>query len=368
MCEHFNTDSCNCQPLLISGKSITAPDYLQAFIERRERCERIGGFFMRVNPAKAERISYCGKELIFDDDGSLLWGNFCRVRLCPMCTWRRTRKLHGQMLRIFADLGDEYEYIFLTLTIRSCPLSELRSALRDMSDAWARFRKLDEIKKVMRGYYRGVEVTIDTDERITPKRYKRAAEYYDRCGLGVGDRNPNYGNAHPHYHVLIAVNKSYFTSRDYIRASRWRELWTDAARLDYVPQVNVKGVHSGERSRNAAAREVAKYAVKDEEIADVNTLGELDLQLAGMRFVCLGGVIREAHRRMNLSDPESPLPDAVGSALDPNTLVGWFMQVGAIEYSSSPAFVQEWIDWEISRNVAETQRKKLAYLSPKVHI
>ncbi len=54
--------------------------------------------------------------------------------------------------------------------------------------------------------------------------YKQRQASYDKRGLGVGDNNPNDDTYNPHFHVLIAVNKSDFTDKNYyINQGRWLE-------------------------------------------------------------------------------------------------------------------------------------------------
>lgn len=52
----------------------------------------------------------------------------------------------------------------------------------------------------------------------------------------------NFDTYHPHFHVLIAVNKSYFTSRDYLSQARWTAAWQQALQVDYTPIVDVRRI------------------------------------------------------------------------------------------------------------------------------
>ncbi|RMH95205.1 replication protein, partial [Stutzerimonas nitrititolerans] len=53
--------------------------------------------------------------------------------------------------------------------------------------------------------------------------------------------NKERDDYHPHFHVLIAVNKSYFTDkRYYISQKEWLELWRDVTGISEITQVQVQ--------------------------------------------------------------------------------------------------------------------------------
>ena len=66
---------------------------------------------------------------------------FCRVRFCPTCQWRRQMMWMARLRKALPKVITEYpkhRFIFLTLTVRNCLLTELRSTLTEMSSAWNR--------------------------------------------------------------------------------------------------------------------------------------------------------------------------------------------------------------------------------------
>ncbi|MBI6089122.1 protein rep, partial [Clostridium perfringens] len=76
------------------------------------------------------------------------------------------------------------------------------------------FKKLmerKEVKAIAKGYIRKLEVTYQKDKFITKELWKRKKDYYINKGLSIGDEEPNYDTYNPHFHVVIAVSKSYFT-------------------------------------------------------------------------------------------------------------------------------------------------------------
>jgi plasmid rolling circle replication initiator protein Rep len=61
-----------------------------------------------INPKKAGRLRDCADWLGFriDEEGrkKLVEANFCHVRLCPMCQWRRSIKSYKYTSRIVSSM------------------------------------------------------------------------------------------------------------------------------------------------------------------------------------------------------------------------------------------------------------------------
>lgn len=194
----------------------------------------------------------------------------CRVRNCPVCQRARSAKLFFQMKPALEQINSEhptYRWVFLTLTVENCPLTELRETIKTMNAAWSRLLKVKELSCV-KGWLRNVEVT-----------------------RGKSDAN----TAHPHFHVLLCVPSYYFTSH-YISQEKWGELWRDALRVDYVPMVNVQAV----KELNSGIAELTKattYSVKPSELVDekgADWLHELHKQCDKLRFIASGGLVKQA--------------------------------------------------------------------------
>lgn len=139
-------------------------------------------------------------------------------------------------------------------------------------------------------------------------------------------KNKNYGTYHPHFHVLLAVPSDYF-GRNYIKQADWAAMWQKAMKLDYTPIVHVERVKAKQDSTNfveveeevqkaiaeeKAIFEVSKYPVKDSDIikgdkvtpANIETVVHLDKALAYKRLISYGGILKEIHKELNLSDSE----------------------------------------------------------------
>lgn len=205
---------------------------------------------------------------------------FCRVRLCPICQWRRSLKTFAQMSKVL-DIAkaDGYQFIFLTLTLRNCTADALSDELTHILLSFNRLMKYKDVQKAVKGYYRGCEVTHNI----------RTDEY------------------HPHLHVVLAVRPSYFNGQTYISHDKWVALWQRALQVEYTPVVDIRKCRGGAK----AIAEACKYAVKPSDILNfddwdmtVDTLRVLDKALENRRFVGLGGILKEIHKKLHLDDME----------------------------------------------------------------
>lgn len=285
--------------------------------ERPWRAKKVANLLLSevykgIDLKKTERLLDCASFLIFakSEAGLVLDKmNSCRVRLCPMCQWRRSLKAYTQTMKILEYLDSKKvppAYVFLTLTVRNCTGAELSATIDDIMGGLNRLGTYAAFRKAVRGSYRGLEITHDVERVISKARYRQAKSYYDKLGLTAGDLNPNYNTYHPHVHFLLAVNKSYFKSRDYISQDRWVEYWRRAMRLDYDPVVDVRRTW-GKCHEQVA--ECSKYACKDAEYVipkdydlSLETVALLDQALANRRLVAYAGEMRDAHKALNLDD------------------------------------------------------------------
>lgn len=255
--------------------------------EKKMANELLSVAYEGVNPYKAARLRDCGNFLIFafDESGKkrLKHMDSCRVRLCPMCAWRRSLKVYVHTTQILDAVAGEYAYIFLTLTVRNCAADELSGTIDLLMAAWDRMARRSAFRKAVKGWYRGLEVTHNVDHR-----------------------SPSYDTYHPHFHCLLAVNKSYFTSRDYLSRAGWVGLWKQSLAVDYEPVVDVRRVKG---STSKAVAEAAKYTVKDADYIipedwelTVETVRTLDRALDRRRLVAYGGLFKALHKQLNLDD------------------------------------------------------------------
>ena len=235
----------------------------------------------------------------------------CNARLCPFCEWRRSRvwrkRLYSGIEALYAEQPKRIG-LFLTLTVRNCPLEHLGETLDHMNKSWKRFTK--------RSFF--------------PSEY-----YFRRTEITVGSLTGTGGlNAHPHFHVLLFVKPSYF-SHGYVKQLEWQKQWMDAARLDYVPVVDVRRAKSSSGSGSntssdarSAVVEAAKYSTKATALLELgDAIGEFHRQLRHRRLFAVSKALQKYIKAGDVSDAEmmdndsKPLPQGA-EAID--VFAQWF--------------------------------------------
>lgn len=276
------------------------------------------------DPAKAQRLRDCCTQLVFRryDSGErkLHTMNSCRVRLCPLCTWRRSLRTYADNKKMFDHIdpeGKKYGYILLTLTAKSCKAPELSRLIDKMMYAFGLMAKFPKFRKAVKGWYRGFEVTHNTDFL-----------------------SASYDTYHPHFHVLLVVNKSYFTDRTYLSHDTWVSMWRQALQVDYDPVVDVRRIKNITGSK--AVAEVSKYPVKDTDYIvyddwdlTCDTVSVLDQALANRRLIAYGGILRDVRRQLKIDDSDDAdlvhLDDTAGAGRD-FVLEYYFWHTGYRQY------------------------------------
>lgn len=199
----------------------------------------------------------------------------CKRRWCPICAWRRSQMNQARFFQAVPKIivtHPSAKWAMLTLTVRNCPIEDLRSVLTDMNSG---FRRLIISKKwPALGYIRSTEITFKKE-----------------------------GEGHPHFHVLLLLSSNYFT-KNYVTQSQWAARWKTAMRLDYDPVIDIRQVKSAlgldnqtpEDMARGGAVEVLKYATKPSDLLDLefNQVGPALASLRGMRFLAAGGVLKDA--------------------------------------------------------------------------
>jgi plasmid rolling circle replication initiator protein Rep len=209
-------------------------------------------------------------------------GESCKCPWCSMCAWVKAKKECQRIATCINYIRREQgkSFLFLTLTAPNVTGDRLKDEITRYNEDFKKLMKRREVERVVKGYIRKLEVTYNKNRYITPemwygnkeKHIKAQGYYFQGLGLKVGEPNPNYNTYHPHFHVLIAVNKSYFIgSRDYISKKRWLELWQETMNDKTITQVDAQEVvfrtveKSDEEHKGAveSAAEIAKYTAKD---------------------------------------------------------------------------------------------------------
>ena len=114
-------------------------------------------------PEKGKTIYECGTFLqlgMRNGHEIITKSNFCRQRLCNVCSWRKSRKFVGQMFPVMDYLqGQGYSFIFATLTVRNPEAEQLKDTISIMLKAWDKLCKRRKIKRVWKGFCRSVPRT-----------------------------------------------------------------------------------------------------------------------------------------------------------------------------------------------------------------
>lgn len=239
---------------------------------------------------RAVAVEQCGTYLevstMQDHSERITAANFCRQRLCPLCTWRRSARIFAATSQImdYIDRTDnDHKYLFLTLTVRNCPGDQLAVTLDAMQQAWHRMCCNKAWQRRVIGSMRTLEIT----------------------------RNPDDGTYHPHYHVILVVPANYArrSSGLYWDHAAWQRAWAQAARLPYDPMVSIEAVKGGKRR---GIEEMAHYLAKDTEYiipedttATDSIVATLHEALSGRRLIAYSGIMLQAQRALRIRDPES---------------------------------------------------------------
>lgn len=281
-----------------------------------------------------ERMSSCGNYLEFmrnieTGETHLVGGMFCRLRLCPMCAFRRSLKTFANISAIV--LQPEYkelQWIFITLTVENCTGDELSDTIDRIHSAFARMTasKSTLFRQTYRGWYRSLEVTYNEEE----------------------------DTYHPHLHMLACVDNDYFHSKRFMKTEdmvqHWKKFLNKAKKKDgseydeitYDPVCWIEAVYGNSKKEIA---EVSKYTVKPVSYEDKpKVLETLTRALHRKRCTALGGIMKETSRRLKLEDAED-------SVLDGN--MGFREQL-----KSSPQWVTEILRWNSGAKCYELQEQE----------
>ena len=192
----------------------------------------------------------------------LMMANSCNNRFCPMCAYRKARKdgLKHMIMTKKLKKDNKYAFLFLTLIAPSVPGEELENEIKSYAAAFNRFVLFKEFQKINLGYIRKLEITYNSEKNTY----------------------------HPHYHLILCVNKSYFKSRDYIKQKKWLEMWKIAKRDMTITQVDVR------KADKNSFLEIAKYAAKDSDyLLNQNVFDVFYKSLKGKKILTYNRIFKD---------------------------------------------------------------------------
>ena len=291
---YTNSIAIQCDPASSSPALSDLSEKDKPWDKHRGNSDRVANHYRNTEEFDqyAQRIDFCSQLLDFRlvpdaDVGELKLklanARFCRVRHCPVCQWRRSLMWKAKAYRILPKIVEDfpkYRWLFLTLTVKNCAITELKQTLQWMNKAWQRLTQRKIFPAV--GWLRSTEVTKGKDR-----------------------------SAHPHFHCLLLVTSNYFCGRGYIKQSQWVELWRDCLKVDYNPILDVQAVRKGKQPMDLVP-EILKYCVKESDmVGDKEWFLELTRQMHKMKCVTTGGVLKNY-----LKDLENEPEDLIGKDED----------------------------------------------------
>lgn len=209
--------------------------------EKKKRCKEFLSYMEDKN-IKIDRLENCSNYLQFqtNEDRSkflLSGGFFCNNRFCPVCSWLKAKRTAFELLELLkvVQINENKAFVFITLTVPNVSASQLRSTIEDMNISFNRLWKVKEFKAMNKGFIRKLEITYNSER----------------------------DDYHPHFHIVCCVNKSYFTSRDYLKKKRLLELWQQATRNPNITQVDIKPCRMNTVKE---ILELATYSAKQSEL------------------------------------------------------------------------------------------------------
>ncbi|WP_114418958.1 protein rep [Marinospirillum perlucidum] len=247
---------------------------IQEFTQLKRKAEAIAGQLLRnsVTHQDGQLIHQCAETLGISTHNPMTpviktW--YCKHRACPICQWRKQMKRLAQMhtvLDLLKMQPSNHRWLFLTLTVQNCPVTELSPVLDCMNQAFSRMLRRKELQHLA-GHLRNTEITEDT-------------------------LHPGY--VHPHFHCLLLVKPSMFAGKHYVKESRWAELWQEALGISYLPRVHVRGVARDGLSED---QQVINHVAYNTKVASSyeqeDVFVELVQQTKRKRLFSAGGLLRE---------------------------------------------------------------------------
>lgn len=189
------------------------------------------------------RLQVCGDFLLFlkskNNAYRLKKANLCNNRFCPLCSSLRAKKNAVIVLELMEYIREikKLEFVFFTLTAPNIVGEKLEEEIKEFNNSFKELMRSKEFRKVCKGYIRKLEVTYN----------KERADF------------------HPHFHIVMAVNKSYFKSKDYISTALLKTLWRKFKKNDSIEAVDMRKVKMNSIKE---VLEIATYCTKSSDLYD----------------------------------------------------------------------------------------------------
>ena len=190
----------------------------------------------------------------------------CQYRYCPLCNYYRICSISPQMTRALEEQQAQgNKILFLTLTVPNCQHLDLRKTISKMNYSFKKLAMAPFFKASVTGWIRTTEVTFNRK-----------------------------GEAHPHFHIALAVNENYFKGLNYKTTRQWSAIWSKAYKSDKSLIVDIRKAYKSTKhsSRDldihSTVKELAKYCIKSTDLQKIKTPENMEVifnQLKGLKFI-----------------------------------------------------------------------------------
>ena len=254
---------------------------MEKYTEKKQRNQVFQKFIKRhIGENQMDLVQDCNTFLSFVADKTLekqklYKANSCKNRFCPVCAWRKARKdaLGLSLMMQYIKQQEKKEFIFLTLTTPNVQNEQLEDEIKHYNKSFKKMVERKKVKSIIKGYVRKLEIT-----------YNKKRDDYN-----------------PHFHVLIAVNKSYFKdTKSYISQKEWLNLWRDVTGMPEITQVQVQKIR---QNNNKELYEMAKYSGKDSDyLINQKVFDAFYKSLKGKQVLVYSGLFKEAKKKLKNGD------------------------------------------------------------------
>lgn len=230
--------------------------YMDKLMEEREILLNVyenlaGEEIYYSNPDGYENYIYKSKELYICQKR-----HWCKVKLCPVCEFRKQVRFYENINKILNDMNKEYDFRFLTLTIKGCENYELVDKIADIMSSWNKLLDDNRMKEAVKGYYRWIDIAYDKNNKIY----------------------------HPHLHIIMAG--------DFIDKKELQNLWKKEMRLNYEPNIKIQKMTNIQSLSKYIIKKKRDYIIPDNNSAMKDAVKTLDSVLESCCIRNYGGIMK----------------------------------------------------------------------------
>lgn len=272
--------------------------------------KKIVEVFEKFDEKDADRIRKCMSFAVFRFNPNthkrkLVSTNFCHHRFCRECSLRISHIKYHNLIKILKVAKENYnqKFLHLTLSLKNCGMNELTKGLDNLQMGFKNLFSRRKYKRVINGYYRSLEITFNEEKKTF----------------------------HPHLHIIIAVDPSYFNyGKDFLWQNEMIEEFKQSAKVDYLPTAHISSLYwldeNGEKvfefeenededlnlNFEKAIKEGAKYVTKIKDILElkdedlkIEVMKNMNNSLYNRRLSSYGGILRKIFNDLKLEDEDN---------------------------------------------------------------